>query len=136
MTVIIDGQLRRSRNRERLRFFGTATDPVLSATQAERDELPMRINRLEHYNIRTTKLEETVQFYDDIVGMKCRRSPMAPENMPATWIYDDSGIPVVHLTPVDPQDPPRFLLKNSTVSLRAHALIRVRSVRGSIYIRP
>lgn len=65
----------------------------------------MRINRLEHYNIRTTKFEETVKFYDDILGMKCKRAPMAPESMPATWIYDDSGTAVVHLTPVDPKDP-------------------------------
>ena len=65
----------------------------------------MMIRRLEHYNIRTTKFEETVKFYDDVLGMKCKRAPMAPENMPATWIYDDSGVPAVHLTPVDPQDP-------------------------------
>ena len=65
----------------------------------------MRIKRLEHYNIRTTRFEETVKFYDDILGMKCKRAPMASEGMPPTWIYDDSGIPVVHLTPVDPKDP-------------------------------
>src|SRR5579862_2759827 len=65
----------------------------------------MRINRLEHYNIRTTKFEETVKFYDDILGMKCKRAPMAPESMAAKGIYDDSGIAAVHLTPVDPKDP-------------------------------
>jgi catechol 2,3-dioxygenase-like lactoylglutathione lyase family enzyme len=63
------------------------------------------IRRLEHYNIRTTKFEETVKFYDDILGMKCKRSPMTPADYPATWIYDDSGIPAVHLTPVDPKAP-------------------------------
>jgi catechol 2,3-dioxygenase-like lactoylglutathione lyase family enzyme len=65
----------------------------------------MMIRRLEHYNIRTTKFEETVKFYDDVLGMKCKRAPMAPETMPATWIYDDSGVAAVHLTPVDPKDP-------------------------------
>ena len=65
----------------------------------------MKIHRLEHYNIRTTRFEETVRFYDDVLGMKCKRAPMAPESMPPTWIYDDSGTPVVHLTPVDPADP-------------------------------
>ena len=64
----------------------------------------MMIRRLEHYNIRTIKFDETVKFYDDILGMKCKRAPMAPEHMPATWIYDDSGVPAVHLTPVDPED--------------------------------
>jgi catechol 2,3-dioxygenase-like lactoylglutathione lyase family enzyme len=65
----------------------------------------MRIKRLEHYNIRTTKYEDTVKFYDDILGMKCKRAPMAPESTPPTWIYDDSGTAVVHLTPIDPKDP-------------------------------
>jgi catechol 2,3-dioxygenase-like lactoylglutathione lyase family enzyme len=65
----------------------------------------MKINRLEHYNIRTTKFDETVKFYDEVLGMKCKRAPMAPPDFPASWIYDDSGTPVVHLTPVDPKSP-------------------------------
>jgi catechol 2,3-dioxygenase-like lactoylglutathione lyase family enzyme len=65
----------------------------------------MMIRRLEHYNIRTTKFEETVKFYDDVLGMKCKRAPMAPESFPPTWIYDDSGVAAVHLTPVDPKTP-------------------------------
>jgi catechol 2,3-dioxygenase-like lactoylglutathione lyase family enzyme len=65
----------------------------------------MMVRRLEHYNIRTTKFAETVKFYDDALGMKAKRAPMAPEHMPASWIYDDSGIPAIHLTPVDPADP-------------------------------
>jgi catechol 2,3-dioxygenase-like lactoylglutathione lyase family enzyme len=65
----------------------------------------VKIRRLEHYNIRTTRFEETVKFYEDVLGMKCARAPMAPETMPPTWIYDDSGIAAVHLTPVDPKDP-------------------------------
>lgn len=65
----------------------------------------MMVRRLEHYNIRTTKFAETVKFYDDALGMKTHRAPMAPADMPATWIYDDSGVAVVHLTPVNPEDP-------------------------------
>ena len=65
----------------------------------------MKIRRLEHYNIRTTKFDETVKFYDDALGMKAGRPPMTPEGFPPSWIYDDSGIPAVHLTPVDPEDP-------------------------------
>ena len=65
----------------------------------------MEIRRLEHYNIRTAKFEETVKFYDDVLGMKCKRAPMAPNHFPPTWIYDDSGVAAVHLTPVDPKDP-------------------------------
>jgi catechol 2,3-dioxygenase-like lactoylglutathione lyase family enzyme len=65
----------------------------------------MMVRRLEHYNIRTTKFAETVKFYDDALGMKCKRAPMAPAEFPATWIYDDSGVAAIHLTPVDPADP-------------------------------
>jgi catechol 2,3-dioxygenase-like lactoylglutathione lyase family enzyme len=65
----------------------------------------MKVRRLEHYNIRTTKFAETVQFYDDALGMKAQRAPMARADSPATWIYDDSGIAAIHLTPVDPKDP-------------------------------
>jgi len=65
----------------------------------------MMVRRLEHYNIRTMRFAETVKFYDDALGMKAKRAPMAPAESPATWIYDDSGTPVVHLTPVDPADP-------------------------------
>lgn len=65
----------------------------------------MMVRRLEHYNIRTTKFAETVKFYDDTLGMKAKRAPMVPADGPATWIYDDSGTAVIHLTPVDPADP-------------------------------
>ena len=65
----------------------------------------MGVRRIEHYNIRTTKFAETVRFYDDALAMKAQRSPAAPANSPATWIYDESGVAAIHLTPVDPADP-------------------------------
>ncbi len=65
----------------------------------------MKIRRLEHYNIRTTKFAETVKFYDAALGMKAKTPPMAAAGSPPSWIYDDSGIPAVHLTRVDPDDP-------------------------------
>jgi len=65
----------------------------------------MMVHRLEHYNIRTIKFDETVRFYDDVLGMKAKRPPMVPEDAPASWIYDHSGVPAIHLTPVDPADP-------------------------------
>jgi catechol 2,3-dioxygenase-like lactoylglutathione lyase family enzyme len=73
----------------------------------------MVVRRLEHYNIRTTKFAETTKFYDDALGMKAQRAPMAGENAPATWIYDDSGVAAIHLTPVDPADPVGSYAKTS-----------------------
>ncbi len=74
----------------------------------------MVVRRLEHYNIRTTKFAETVKFYDDAFGMKAQRPPMVGEDFPATWIYDDSGVAAIHLTPVDPADPIRSYAKISS----------------------
>jgi catechol 2,3-dioxygenase-like lactoylglutathione lyase family enzyme len=65
----------------------------------------MVVRRLEHYNIRTTKFAETVKFYDDALDMQAQRAPMAAADSPATWLYDDSGVAAIHLTPVDPADP-------------------------------
>jgi catechol 2,3-dioxygenase-like lactoylglutathione lyase family enzyme len=63
------------------------------------------IRRLEHYNIRTTRFAETVRFYVEVLGMRNAPPPGAPEAWPPSWIYDDEGVPVVHLLPVDPSDP-------------------------------
>ncbi len=65
----------------------------------------MMVRRLEHYNIRTTKFDETVKFYSDVLGMKAQKPPMMDGDWPASWIYDDSGVAAIHLTPVDPADP-------------------------------
>jgi catechol 2,3-dioxygenase-like lactoylglutathione lyase family enzyme len=73
----------------------------------------MVVRSLEHYNLRTTKFAETVKFYDDALDMKARRAPMAPAHFPATWIYDDSGVAAIHLTPVDPADPEKSYAKIS-----------------------
>ncbi len=65
----------------------------------------MQIRKIEHYNIRTTRLAETVRFYEDVLGMKAGQPPGVPANFPANWIYDGSGTAAVHLIDVDPKDP-------------------------------
>lgn len=65
----------------------------------------MSIKKLQHYNIRTTKFEETVAFYRDVLGMKNAVPPGAPGGTPPAWLYDDSGEAIVHLLRVDPIDP-------------------------------
>ena len=42
----------------------------------------MMVRRLEHYNIRTTRFDETVQFYDQALGMKAARPPMMTRGYP------------------------------------------------------
>lgn len=65
----------------------------------------MKIRRLEHYNIRTTKFDETIRFYVDVMGMRNGPPTGLPADFPPSWIYDDSGTAIVHLTPVDPAEP-------------------------------
>jgi catechol 2,3-dioxygenase-like lactoylglutathione lyase family enzyme len=64
----------------------------------------MLVTKLQHYNIRTTKWEETVTFYRNILGLK-NGPPMGRTELPPSWIYDDSGEAIIHLTRVDPSDP-------------------------------
>ena len=39
----------------------------------------MRVKKLQHYNIRTTRFDETVAFYRDVLGMQNAVPPNAPE---------------------------------------------------------
>ena len=65
----------------------------------------MAVKKLQHYNIRTTRYDETVMFYRQVLGMQSMRPPGASEEAPPTWLCDESGEAVVHLIPVDPKDP-------------------------------
>ena len=64
----------------------------------------MPVKKLDHYNLLTPKLEETVAFYTDILGMKDGVSPRGDRKTGA-WIYDGADMPVVHLQAVDPTAP-------------------------------
>ena len=57
----------------------------------------MPLKRIEHYNIHTTRLDETVAFYDRVLGMKAGDRPRFP--FPGAWIYLDDT-PVLHLVDV------------------------------------
>ena len=62
----------------------------------------MAINLLDHCSIRTVKLEETRDFYVDVLGMEDGDRP--DFDFPGNWLYVD-GKAVVHLVGVDPDDP-------------------------------
>jgi catechol 2,3-dioxygenase-like lactoylglutathione lyase family enzyme len=57
----------------------------------------MPLRRIEHYNIHTTRLAETVSFYDRVLGMKTGDRPPFP--FPGAWIYLE-GAPVLHLVDI------------------------------------
>jgi len=57
----------------------------------------MGLKRIEHYNIHTTKLAETIAFYADVLGMKSGDRP--PFAFPGAWVYL-GDTPVLHLVDV------------------------------------
>jgi len=58
--------------------------------------------RLQHYNIRTTKVDETIRFYADVLGLY---SGYRPTQRPGAWMYDKTDIPVVHISGIDLSNP-------------------------------
>ncbi|WP_242127388.1 VOC family protein [Sphingobium sp. Sx8-8] len=62
----------------------------------------MTARLLEHYNIRTTRFEETVHFYTAVLGLK--RGHYPGRILPGAWIYDEKDVPVVHIADMNPFD--------------------------------
>jgi catechol 2,3-dioxygenase-like lactoylglutathione lyase family enzyme len=55
------------------------------------------VGLLDHFNIRTRKLAETVSFYEDVLGLEKGARPNFA--FPGAWMYSD-GKPVVHLVDI------------------------------------
>ena len=54
--------------------------------------MKMSVGVLDHYNVSTRKLNETVQFYEDVLGFM--NGPRPPFNFPGAWLYS-AGHPVL-----------------------------------------
>src|SRR5882724_13351083 len=59
----------------------------------------MSVGVLDHFNIRTRKLADTVRFYEDILGLTKGDRPNF--SFPGAWMYSE-GKPVVHLVDISP----------------------------------
>jgi catechol 2,3-dioxygenase-like lactoylglutathione lyase family enzyme len=59
---------------------------------------------LDHFNLRTRKFDETVQFYCGVLGLEVGPRPAFAE--PGAWLYCE-GRPVVHLIDLRPSDEPQ-----------------------------
>ena len=66
----------------------------------------MAIHELNHINIRTTKMEETKDFFVDVVGLEIGWRPDFPSH--GYWLYC-GDVPIVHLSPSDPAGDPRTI---------------------------
>lgn len=58
----------------------------------------MKMLRLDHVNVRTTKLDEMVGFYEQILGLTTGARPDFP--FPGAWLYIGEH-PVIHLVGVE-----------------------------------
>ena len=56
----------------------------------------MRVNRIDHINLRTSLLEETSTFYENLLGLKRGRAAGMDQSRNA-WLYDEEGRPIVHV---------------------------------------
>lgn len=56
----------------------------------------MRVNRIDHINLRTSLLEETSVFYEKLLGLKRGRAAGMDQSRNA-WLYDEEGRPIVHV---------------------------------------
>ena len=63
--------------------------------------MDMSVGKLDHYNVSTRKLQETVQFYETVLGLSNGARP--PFNFPGAWLYSE-GHPVLHLNDISPTD--------------------------------
>lgn len=61
----------------------------------------MTLQRLDHYSIRTPRLDETRRFYADIMGLE--EGPRPPFPFPGAWMYR-ADTAVVHIVGYNPDD--------------------------------
>jgi catechol 2,3-dioxygenase-like lactoylglutathione lyase family enzyme len=67
----------------------------------------MAIEKLDHYSVRTTMVERSVDFYETVLGL--RKGPRPPFNFPGAWLYrsDENkevvGTSVVHIVGINTQ---------------------------------
>ena len=59
------------------------------------------VGLLDHYNVSTRKLGETIRFYEDVLGLE--NGPRPPFNFPGAWLYS-AGHPVLHLNDISQTD--------------------------------
>ncbi len=64
----------------------------------------MSVGVLDHFNIRTRKLADTVRFYEDVLGLE--KGPRPNFAFPGAWMYSE-GKAVVHLVDISRTDEPQ-----------------------------
>jgi catechol 2,3-dioxygenase-like lactoylglutathione lyase family enzyme len=63
--------------------------------------MKMSVGLLDHYNVSTRKLQDTVKFYEDVLGFENGFRPQF--SFPGAWLYS-AGHPVLHLNDIADTD--------------------------------
>jgi catechol 2,3-dioxygenase-like lactoylglutathione lyase family enzyme len=58
----------------------------------------MRVNRLDHVNIQTTRLAETVRFYAAVLDLEAKDPPPPLDPAEVRWMHDGDGRAIFHLS--------------------------------------
>jgi len=66
--------------------------------------MSMSVGMLDHYNVSTRNLRDTVRFYEEMLGLV--NGPRPPFDFPGAWLYSE-GHPVLHLNDISPTDKPQ-----------------------------
>jgi len=66
--------------------------------------MSMNVGLLDHYNVSTRNLKDTIKFYEDVLGFV--NGPRPPFDFPGAWLYS-AGHPVLHLNDISPTDKPQ-----------------------------
>src|SRR5213082_4272054 len=66
--------------------------------------LGVSVGVLDHFNIRTRNLAETVRFYEDVLRLE--KGPRPNFAFPGAWMYSE-GKPAVHLVDISRTDEPQ-----------------------------
>lgn len=73
----------------------------------QRPDTPLKfgtvfIITLAHINIRTEKYEETIVFYETLLGFRRTVSPINPDVSKNTWLLDSENRPCIHVNALSP----------------------------------
>jgi catechol 2,3-dioxygenase-like lactoylglutathione lyase family enzyme len=63
--------------------------------------MAMSVGVLDHFNIRTRQLDDTVRFYEDVMGLE--KGPRPNFAFPGAWMYSE-GKAVVHIVDISKTD--------------------------------
>ena len=81
--------------------------------------MKMSVGVLDHYNVSTRKLNDTVRFYEDILGFM--NGPRPPFDFPGAWLYS-AGHAVLHLNDISETDKQqRPGIQSSSITLHSAA---------------